>query len=68
MEEQILQRKDTDSPCIGTCSTVRGDDVCIGCYRTFDEVLLWHQYTDAEKRTINQRILQQHQSSNNDSE
>ncbi len=62
MDSEEQRRNDTDSPCIGTCSTVRGDDVCIGCYRTFDEVLLWHTFTDIEKQLINKRINKQHNS------
>lgn len=50
------QRSDTASPCIGICSTVLGDEVCRGCGRTFDEVLNWHQYSDEQKRAINQRL------------
>lgn len=46
----------TRSPCIGTCSTIRGDDVCVGCYRTVDEIMLWHKMTDQQKIAINQRI------------
>jgi uncharacterized protein len=46
-----------DSPCVGICSaTALGDDVCIGCGRSFDEVRLWNTYTDQEKMTINARL------------
>ena len=46
-----------DSPCVGICSaTALGDDVCIGCGRSFDEVRLWNTYTDQEKMTINTRL------------
>jgi uncharacterized protein len=47
----------TDSPCVGICSaTALGDEICIGCGRTFDEVRLWNTFTDAEKVLINQRL------------
>ena len=53
------KRDPTDSPCIGICSaTALGDEVCIGCGRTFDEVRLWNTLTDEEKRAINQRLDQ----------
>ena len=46
-----------DSPCVGICSaTALGDDVCIGCGRSFDEVRLWNTYTDEEKMAINARL------------
>ena len=48
----------TDSPCVGICSaTALGDEICIGCGRTFDEVRLWNTFTDEEKTTINSRLI-----------
>ncbi|HAG61906.1 MAG: DUF1289 domain-containing protein [Legionellales bacterium] len=47
----------TDSPCVGICSaTALGDDVCIGCGRTFDEVRLWNTFSDEDKVAINRRL------------
>lgn len=47
----------TDSPCVGICSaTALGDEICIGCQRTFDEVRLWNTLTDEEKIAINKRL------------
>jgi len=47
----------TDSPCVGICSaTALGDEVCVGCGRTFDEVRLWNTLTDEEKIAINKRL------------
>ena len=46
----------TDSPCVGICSTSLGDEVCIGCGRSFDEVRLWNTMTDAEKIAVNKRL------------
>ena len=54
----ILGNKDaTDSPCIGICSaTSFGDAICIGCGRTFEEVIAWNTYTDEQKSAINRRL------------
>lgn len=50
----------TDSPCVGICSaTSLGDAVCIGCGRTFQEVIDWNGYTDEQKIAINQRLQKQ---------
>ena len=47
----------TDSPCVGICSaTALGDEICIGCGRTFDEVRLWNTFSDEEKTVINRRL------------
>lgn len=48
-----------DTPCIGICSTSLGDEVCIGCGRTFDEVRLWNTLSDPEKIAINTRLRNQ---------
>src|SRR6185312_296117 len=49
----------TESPCIGICSTVYGDDICRGCKRGYIEVIEWNRYTDQQKQVINQRLEQQ---------
>jgi len=45
-----------ESPCIGHCTTVLGDEVCRSCLRTFEEVTLWIEMTDEERRAVNGRI------------
>lgn len=50
----------TDSPCVGICSaTALGDEICIGCGRTFDEVRLWNTLSDQQKEAVNLRLRQQ---------
>ncbi|MDD3884392.1 MAG: DUF1289 domain-containing protein [Gallionella sp.] len=46
-----------DSPCIGHCTTVLGDDVCRSCLRTFDEITRWVAMSEAERRAVNLRIV-----------
>lgn len=46
-----------DSPCIGHCTTVLGDEVCRSCLRTFDEITRWVAMSDEERRAVNQRIF-----------
>lgn len=51
------ERDSTDSPCVGICSTTNlGDEVCVGCGRTFKEVIEWNTYTDEQKIRINARL------------
>lgn len=45
-----------DSPCIGHCTTVLGDDVCRSCLRTFEEITRWVAMSEDERRAVNQRI------------
>ncbi len=57
----ILGEKDlSDSPCIGICSSTNlGDEICIGCKRTAQEVIDWNSYTDQQKIEINVRLKQE---------
>ena len=45
-----------ESPCIGHCTTVLGDDVCRSCRRTFEEVTRWLEMSEDERKQVNQRI------------
>ena len=36
------------SPCIRNCC-LDDDDICLGCYRSLDEILLWAGASDDEK-------------------
>lgn len=39
------------SPCIEVCS-LNDRDVCIGCYRTANEIIEWFTASDQRKRDI----------------
>ena len=41
-----------DSPCVGICQLDLTVDLCIGCFRTRDEVALWGAASDDVKRDI----------------
>ena len=55
----MYERSNTDSPCVGICSaTSLGDEICIGCGRTAEEVIMWNRLSDAEKIAINERLTE----------
>jgi len=43
-----------DSPCIRRC-TLDEHDVCIGCLRSIDEILVWSKSSDEERLAILER-------------
>lgn len=45
------------SPCVSICA-LNGDDVCIGCQRSGDEILRWSQMTNDERREVLQRVTE----------
>ncbi|MFK5915366.1 MAG: DUF1289 domain-containing protein [Woeseiaceae bacterium] len=40
-----------DSPCIRNCC-LNESDICLGCFRSIDEICLWSRATEAEKQNI----------------
>ena len=45
-----------DTPCIGVCSTVYGDEICRGCKRHYREIIAWNSYTAVKKQAIFARL------------
>ena len=39
------------SPCINICK-LNSDNMCVGCYRTIEEIASWTKLSDAEKIKI----------------
>ncbi len=58
--EKIKKNRDhfmkIDTPCIGVCSTIYGDDICRGCKRTYTEIIAWNTYSDDEKQWVFNRL------------
>ena len=46
------------SPCICVCTMDQATGLCIGCYRTIDEIAGWSAMSDTEKRAVWQRLLE----------
>ncbi len=40
------------SPCIDVCKMSEDREVCIGCFRTLEEIVRWSKAGDDEKRVI----------------
>ena len=45
-----------DTPCIGICSTIYGDEVCRGCKRFYHEIIDWNAYSREAKDRIFERL------------
>ncbi|MFZ0467836.1 MAG: DUF1289 domain-containing protein [Thiogranum sp.] len=48
------------SPCIRNCC-LREDDVCLGCFRSLDEIIAWGTADDEHRREILDQALQRQQ-------
>ena len=51
-----MKQSRTETPCIGVCSTIYGDDVCRGCKRFYNEIIDWNSFDDQRKLTILMRL------------
>jgi len=48
---------DVRSPCVANCK-LDDNEVCLGCYRTLDEILTWSSASDNTKLAIIARVEQ----------
>ncbi len=46
-----MTESEVRSPCVSIC-VLNPDDVCVGCYRTADEITDWFTLGDDKKREI----------------
>lgn len=42
---------DINRPCVRNCC-LNDEDVCLGCFRSFEDMRQWHKATDDEKTKI----------------
>jgi hypothetical protein len=49
---------DYSSPCVRVCRLDPATEICIGCYRTLDEISYWTRYTNAQRQAIREAIPQ----------
>lgn len=52
------------SPCVSICA-LDEHDICVGCYRSGEEITRWFSASDDDKKKIMQRVIEREKSSNN---
>ena len=52
MSDEIWERAEVDSPCIKICVIHPEERICVGCYRSIEEIATWSRLTPAERRAI----------------
>ena len=40
------------SPCVEVCRMDPDEDVCVGCWRTLDEIARWRDMNDAQREVV----------------
>lgn len=52
------------SPCVAVCA-LDENDVCIGCYRTSDEIMHWGTMDNEEKSKVLENVSEREKASGN---
>lgn len=52
MSDEIWERREVDSPCIKICVIHPEERICVGCYRSIEEIATWSRLTPQERRAI----------------
>jgi predicted Fe-S protein YdhL (DUF1289 family) len=48
----IHPEEEIQSPCIGVCTMSESTNLCLGCYRTIDEIRHWWEMSAGQKREV----------------
>ena len=51
------------SPCVSICA-LNAEDVCVGCYRSADEISSWMLLDDDERRAVLARAVERNRKNN----
>ena len=52
MTDSLWTRDEADSPCIKICVIHPEERLCVGCYRTIDEIAQWSRLSPDARRAI----------------
>ncbi|MBI1172812.1 DUF1289 domain-containing protein [bacterium] len=52
MSDEIWTRPEVQSPCIKICVVHPEERICVGCYRSIEEIARWSQMSLAERRAV----------------
>ena len=52
MTEEIWARQEVDSPCVKICVIHPEERLCVGCYRSIDEIATWSRMSAEERRAV----------------
>lgn len=52
MNDEIWTRSEVQSPCIKICVIHPEERLCVGCFRSMEEIARWSAMTAAERQTV----------------
>jgi uncharacterized protein len=51
-KDEVWMRDEVESPCVKLCVVHPEERICVGCYRTIDEIAGWSRMSPQERRTV----------------
>lgn len=58
VKDEVWKRQEVQSPCIKLCVVHPEERICVGCFRTIDEIGTWSRLTPAEREAIMADLLE----------
>lgn len=52
MNDDVWNRSEVESPCIKLCVVHPEERICIGCFRTIEEISVWSRLSVAARNAI----------------
>ncbi len=52
MTDEVWKRAEVESPCVKVCVIHPAARICVGCYRSIEEISGWGRMTAAERRVV----------------
>ena len=52
MKDDIWKRDEVQSPCVKLCVVHPEERLCVGCYRTIEEISAWSRLSHEDRATI----------------
>jgi predicted Fe-S protein YdhL (DUF1289 family) len=50
--DKVWTRDEPSSPCVNICVIHRRAQICVGCYRTMDEIAAWGTMPEADRQAL----------------
>jgi uncharacterized protein len=52
MSDEVWRRAEIESPCVKLCVVHPATGLCLGCFRTVDEIAAWSAMTPEARRAV----------------
>ena len=54
--DEVWKREEIDSPCVKVCVVHPKARICMGCFRSLDEIAQWSQMTDEDRTRVKSEL------------